>query len=243
MRLVPSFTVHLDIYDVLYLSYMVPITRLRPFVPDALNFAVTLEDTSIISLVVFRSRNVRVSLLPFLRFKYDQANIRTYVVDPTTGKPSVFFLKSGITSPLVSVATGVLGIPWQHISIRIDTEHRDNEPSIYAAQGNWDGAFSVCINKDRSFLIDMTPFQTPEEAIRFLTGPSVGFYKSSSGVIRFEVEHSAIKPSMGTISAIHFPILTRMGLVTDDELPLSHSALVAPHGYFNVSMPPHNVSI
>jgi hypothetical protein len=243
MGLIPSFTVYLDIYDVLYLSYLIPIKRLRPAVPDAISFAIASEDKTIISLVMFRSKNVRASFFPFLRFEYDQANIRTYVLDPITGKPAVFFLQSGITSPVTAVVTRILGIPWQSISMRLNVPHNDSRPYLYAAEGNWEDAFNILLDENRDPLIDMTPFQTPEEATKFLTGPSVGFYGSSHNIIRFEVEHSAIKPLIGKISAIHFPMLVHMGLVTNEELYLPHSALIAPHGQFSVSMPPAKVYI
>jgi uncharacterized protein YqjF (DUF2071 family) len=197
MSLIPPFTVQMDIHDVLYLSYLIPEKRLRPAIPDSMRFAVTSQDKTIVSLVMFHSRNVRASFFPFLRFDYDQANIRAYVLDPATGKPAVFFLRSGITSPLVAAITRILRIPWQSISMRLDVQH-DNNPSYqYTVEGNWEGNFNIRLNESQNPLIDMEPFQTPEEAIHFLTSPTVGFYGASGGLVRFEVQHSAIKPSMG----------------------------------------------
>jgi hypothetical protein len=243
MGLIPSFTVQMDIHDVLYLSYLIPEKRLRPAIPDSVRFAVTYQDKTIISLVIFHSKNVRASFFPSFRFGYDQANIRTYVLDPITGKPSVFFLKSGITSPLIAAITRILRIPWQCISMRLDVRH-DNNPSYqYAAEGNWEGDFNIRLNKNQDSPLDVEPFQTFEEASHFITGPSVGFYGSPGGVIRFEVQHSAIKTSMGRISVIDFPMLVRSGLLTDGELWFPHSALIAPHGLFSVSMPPTRISI
>ncbi|MBA4417954.1 MAG: hypothetical protein C0392_08600 [Syntrophus sp. (in: bacteria)] len=242
MNLIPSFTVLMEIHDVLYLSYLIPEKRLRPAVPDTMPFAVTSQGKTIISLVIFHSRNVRASFFPFFRFDYDQANIRTYVLDPVTGKPAVFFLKSGITSPLIAAITRILGIPWQSVSMRLDVQRDNNSLYQYAARGDWEGDFNISLQEDRDTLADMEPFRTPEEAIHFLTSPSVGFYGSSGGVIRFEVQHSAIKPSMGKISAINFPLLIRSGLLTDGELWFPHSALIAPRGLFSVSMPPTRVS-
>jgi hypothetical protein len=243
MSFIPSFRVQMDIHDVLYLSYLTPERRLRPAIPDNLHFAVTFQGKTIVSLVIFHSKNVRASFFPFFRFDYDQANIRTYVLDPITGKPAVFFLKSGITSPLIAAITRVMGIPWQSISMRLDIQHDNNPPYKYTAEGNWEGDFDIRLNENKDPLIDMEPFQAPEEATHFLTGPSVGFYGSSGGVIRFEVEHSVIRPSMGKISAIDFPVLVRSGLLTDEELWFPHSALIAPYGFFSVSMPPTRVFV
>jgi hypothetical protein len=206
-------------------------------------FAVTFRDKTIISLVMFHSKNVRASFSPFFRFDYDQANIRTYVVDPITGKPAVFFLKSGITSPLIAAITRILRIPWQSISMRLDVQHGNNRSYQYAVEGNWEGDFNIRLNENQDRLVDMEPFQTPEDATHFLTGPSVGFYKASGGVIRFEVRHSVMKPSMGKVSAIDFPVLVRSGLLTDEELWLPHIVLIAPQGVFSVLMPPTRISI
>lgn len=243
MGLIPPFTVQMDIHDVLYLSYLIPEKRLRPAIPDNVRFAVTSQDKTIVSLVIFHSRNVRASFFPFFRFHYDQANIRAYVLDPATGKPAVFFLRSGITSPLVAAITRILRIPWQSISMRLDVRHHDNPSYQYTVEGNWEGAFNIRLNENQDPFIDMEPFQTPEEATRFLTGPSVGFYGAPGGIIRFEVKHSIIRPSMGKIAVIDFPMLVRSGLLTDEELWFPHSALIASHGFFSVSMPPTRVSI
>ena len=92
MGLIPSFTVQMDIYDVLYLSYIIPEERLRPAVPHKIRLAAPIQGKAIISLVIFRSKNVTASLFPFIHFNYNQANLRTYVIDPPTGKNAVFFL-------------------------------------------------------------------------------------------------------------------------------------------------------
>jgi hypothetical protein len=243
MGLIPSFTVLMDIYDVLYLSYLVPEERLRPSVPDAVGFAARSEGRTMLSLVLFHSRNVRASFLPFLHFSYDQANIRTYVLDPLTGAPAVFFLKSGITSRLVSAATGILGVPWQPISMRIEAMPGSGPLREYTAAGRFEGDFRMRLAVGPEPASGMALFRTPEEAVRFLTGPTTGFYGSSGGLVRFEVEHSPISPAMGRLSAIECPVLVNSGLLTDDELRSPHSALIARHGRFKVSMPPARVSI
>ena len=88
MGLIPSFTVQMAIHDVLYLSYLIPEKRLRPAIPDNVRFALTFRDKTIVSLVMFHSKNVRASFSPFFRFDYDQANIRTYAVNLITGQPA-----------------------------------------------------------------------------------------------------------------------------------------------------------
>ena len=242
MGLIPSFTVLMDIYDVLYLSYLVPDSRLRPFLPATMGLAARSSGRTIISLVLFLSRNVRASFLPFLRFSYEQANVRTYVIDPQTGAPAVFFLKSGITSRLVSTVTGLLGIPWHPISMRIDASG-GGPFREYAASGSFEGDFLARLTQNTGPAPAMEFFHDPEEAVRFLTGPTTGFYGLRDGLVRFEVEHSTIMPVTGILSAIEFPLLVRSGLLTGEELMAPHSALMARHGRFRVSMPPAKIHI
>jgi hypothetical protein len=243
MGLIPSFRVEMDIYDVLYLSYLVPEERLRPAVPDRLPFAVTSAGKTVISIVIFHSRNVRASFFPLLHFTYDQANIRTYVLDPLTGKESVFFLKSGITSPFIASVTSLLRIPWHSISMNLDARYANESVNRYAVEGSWGDRFKILVNENREPLTPVGPFQTAQEAARFLTGPSVGFYGQAGGLIRFEVHHSEIRPLWGRISEIELPLLARPGLLTEDEMRLPFSTLVAAHARFTVFMPPSKVAL
>jgi hypothetical protein len=45
----------------------------------------------LVSAVLFRQEGLRLRSLPFLRFSYPQANLRTYVID-ADGQPAVYFL-------------------------------------------------------------------------------------------------------------------------------------------------------
>src|SRR5512133_1160002 len=122
MRIIPRFTVSMDIYHVLYLSFLVPAERILPFLPAPLQPAPFSEGKVFVSIVCFRSRDVRVAGFPFLKFAYDQINVRTYVRDPLTGKNSVLFLFSGIASRFVAFSVNVLGFPWRNIPFRLETE-------------------------------------------------------------------------------------------------------------------------
>ncbi len=242
MGFIPSFTVQMDIYDVLYLSWLIPQERLRPFIPAEISFTLKYEDKAIISLVIFQSKNVTSSLFPFLHFSYNQANIRTYIVDPVTGMPAVFFLKSGITSQFISFVTGLLKIPWQSISMNLDARYGDGYPYQYQVDGNWGGNFKIELKEDRN-PSNPAPFQSIEEAAVFLTGPAVGFYGAPGRLIRFEVNHSPIKPLTGKLSTMQCSMLVNSGLIKEKELMAPQSSLIAPYGRFTVFMPPGMISI
>jgi hypothetical protein len=156
-----------------------------------------------------------------------------------TGRSAVFFLRSAITSRLIATITNLLKIPWQVLSIGIDTGYDDEYRfTRYTAEGHWEGPFNIILKENRTSGITPALFQTLQEEMHFLTGPAVGFYNTSGGLIRFEVKHSEIKPAAGAISTINFPMLTRSGLVNDDELGKPQSVLIAPEGHFTVYMPP-----
>jgi hypothetical protein len=243
MNWIPSFKVKMDLQDVFYLSYMIPKERLTSHIHEQLPFAVSHEDNTIISCVFFKSRNVRASFFPFLRFDYDQANIRTYVIDPVSGKTAVMFLKSGITSKFVSMATGLIGIPWLPISVRVATTQSNDNKKHYSVDGTWGDDFSIDLTRNSNPLQETAPFSTTGEMINFLTGPKVGFYSTASGVIRFNVRHSVVEPLFGSVSSISFPIVVESGLALPEELHHPQSVLIATDASFEITMPPTKISL
>ncbi len=239
MNLIPAFTVEMDIHNLLYISYIVPVERLRHMVANNIRLIAPSPGKAVISLVMFQSRNVKASFLPFIRFSYYQANIRTYIIDPLTEKNAVYFLKSGITSRFVSFVTNLLRIPWQSISASLNTAYnKEDESSRFTVKGHWKDDFTIDLQATQNATVNPEPFNTTQEAVHFLTGPTVGLYKTSGGFIRFDVKHSDIKPSTGTISAMRFPLLLRSGFVLDGELLKPQSILIAPDGHFTIYMPP-----
>ncbi len=239
MGLIPSFTVEMDILDVIYLSYLIPEERLRPTVPATLNIASPITGKAIVSLVIFRSNNVRASIFPFLRFTYDQINLRTYVTNPVTGSNAVFFLKSGITSRFIAAVTNLLGIPWQPVSLHLGGSISDiNKSTYHTITGYWQHPFEITLNRDQHTDPDSRPFNSVREAIHFLTGPVAGFYNTPGGLIRFQVRHSKIEPLTGSISSIYCPVLSRSGLLMDEEIHNPQNLFIAPEGHFTVYMPP-----
>lgn len=235
----PPFSVKMDITDVLYLTYMVPEKRLRPAVPDKIPFAMTCEEKTFLSLVIFHNKNVRVSFFPFIRFNYDQVNVRAYVRDPVTRQTAVFFLHSGITSQAVSFLTRLLKIPWPAMSLSIDAAYEKDRVKRYSAEGDWEGELHINIGEDHAHVQDYAPFRDVSGAVQFLVAPTVGFYAVSGGVIRFEVEHTGVTPSgNNAVSVVRFPMLEACAYMSGAELQHPHSALITPHAFFRVILPP-----
>jgi hypothetical protein len=242
MRVIPKFSVEMALWDLLYVSYLIPAARLRASVPDSLSPAILDGDKVFISLVIFRTTDVRVVGLPAVRFAYSQVNLRTYVVDPMTGKPAVLFLRSGITSRVMALATGLLRVPWENIPFSLKAEQdRDDRYIRYSAQGNWEGFLEIEAAEEGACPARINPFSGPEEGIRYLTAPTVGLYHRDGRMIRFEVLHSEIRPREGRVLNIRFPLLTDSGVLTETEIRQPDCVLLAPSALFRVYLPPETV--
>ncbi|MHB8109874.1 MAG: DUF2071 domain-containing protein [Syntrophorhabdaceae bacterium] len=233
----------MDITDVLYLTYLIPEGRLRPAIPETIGFAMPFEGRTFISLVIFHNKNVQASFFPLIRFNYDQVNVRSYVRDPVTGETAVFFLHSGITSRVISSITKLLKIPWPAMSLAINAAYRNGTTDRYSAEGDWKGAFHIDVkdNEDRDH--DYAPFRNAAGAIDFLTSPTVGFYAVSGGAIRFAVQHTSMMPSGSSVASVRFPLLEELGFLTGEELQHPHSALITPHAFFRVMLPPEFIPV
>jgi len=239
MKIMPRFSVEMELYDILYLSYLIPASRVRPLVPDILPLATVGSDRVFFSVVTFHSTGVRLVSLPSLRFAYDQINLRTYVTDPYTGNHGVYFFRSGITSATTSFFTRLLKLPWENISFAVRAERDEgNYYTRYIASGQWHGEIHIEVREEDSQFKDFLPFANQEEAIQYLTGPLIGFYGLSGKTRRFEVRHSHIQLRSDKVLQVNFPFLTTLKLLEDGEIRQPYNLLLAPHGQFHVSLPP-----
>lgn len=107
--------------DLLYISYLVPLERVRHLVPSALRLQ-TIGGIVFVSAVMMRNTDVGPVWLPWPRQHYNQLNIRTYVDDPVTGGSAVFFFRSGITSLTALAVPRLLGLPWEKIILHIESD-------------------------------------------------------------------------------------------------------------------------
>ena len=195
MKLIPSFSVAMDIYDVLYLSYLIPESKVQPYIPGSLTPATIRNKMVFLSVVCFHSKDVRIAGFPFIKFSYDQINIRAYVRDPDSGKNGVLFLYSGITSPVIAMSANILGFPWENIPFQLRAVKDDsNRYMEYRATGTWRGNIDISVEENTSSpaCTDLPP--DLKNTIQHITVPGIGFYNTRGGVLRFEVKHTEIKP-------------------------------------------------
>ncbi len=230
--------VAMQLRDVLYITYVVPEGSLRDMVPDFIKLAALENGSAFISVVVLRCTRVRINALPFVRFNYNQLNIRTYIIDPVTGKHGVYFLESGVTSHLISIATRTLGIPWQHIGIDLQvTPDNNRRRCFYSASGIWHSGFHITAAETPESLNKLTLFTDLESAVDYLVRPMIGFFETKSGHIgRFTIWHQDIMPQVWQLQQVDFPLLNELGIIEDIDNP--YSVFFLPQADFYIYMPP-----
>lgn len=225
--------------NILYLSYLIPANRIRPLVPEILPLATVRGEMVFISVVIFHSKDVRLVNLPSMPFDYNQINVRTYVIDPSTGKRGVYFFRTGITSSAIVLLSRFFNLPWEKISFLVQTESNEkNQYTLYSASGYWHGELHIEAKEEGSLLPSIYPFDTIDEEIQYLTGPLIGFYRSSDKTRRFEIKHSDIHPRQGKVLKLRFPFLASLGLLEEKEIGNPHNLLLAPQGQFLIYLPP-----
>ncbi len=242
MNVIPPFSVSMDIFDILYVSYMLPESKLRRYVPESLVLASTNNGMVFLSVVCFHSRDIRVAGFPFMKFSYDQINVRTYVKDPLSEKNGVLFLHSGIDSRFVSMSTNLLGFPWKNIRFRIHATRNNGCYEEYKTHGNWNGNINISAKEGSSNDNSSNSVQELTETIQHITSPQSGYYRIGKGALRFEVRHTNIIPNTGSILHIDFPFLESLNLLTYEEIKKPDIVLIADKATFTAFMPPQRIT-
>ena len=235
--------VEMSLHHVLYVSYLVPESRVRQLVPGVLQLAVVDRDKVFVSIVILQSAGVGLSSLPFPKFTYNQINIRTYVLDPHSGQQAVFFLRSGVTSSVISLLTRSIGIPWQHISVELETstDKKGNYQS-YNAGGIWGQPFSIIAEGAPEQPMKIAPFEDADKVISYLIRPLMGFFGQNGKARGFRIWHPEVKPHCGLLKQIHFPVLNSLNLVDEPAMRNPDSILLIPDAHFYIYMPPKRVT-
>jgi uncharacterized protein YqjF (DUF2071 family) len=232
-------SVEMLLRDMLYVSYLVPASRIRSFLPPVLKPAVVDGENVFVSLVIFRGKTRGAATIPTPRIPFDQVNIRTYILDPVTGKPSVYFVRCGISGSLITFLYRIVsGMPVEHTPFSIKPEKTEGgRYARYEVSGKWNGAFRIEAEEISLALTGLSPFLNVEQAIDYLIDPLVGFYSDGSVLRRLEVYHGPLVPRVCRPEKILFPYLTQLGIVTKDEASKPHNVLLVPSTPFLIYLP------
>ncbi len=233
------FSVEMLLQDMLYVSYLLPVERLKCFIPPGLRPAEPYPGKVFLSLVIFRGRTRGAATVPAPRIPFDQVNIRTYVTDPVTGRPAVYFVHCGISGSLITFLYKVLsGMPVEHTPFAIHTRKDMNgRYDAYEALGTWHGQFSIKAGQTAGAVTTLDPFSTREEAMSYLIDPLAGFYSDTKVLRRLEVFHEPLEPRLCSAYEVRFPYLSDLGLVEEDEIARPHNVLLVPHTPFLIYLP------
>jgi hypothetical protein len=230
--------------NVVYISYLVPVSRVRPFVPKIIKPAIVEEDRIFVSVVLLQCMNVRLAYLPFPRFHYNQVNVRTYVIDPYTSNQGVYFLKSCVTSSFISLLTGVLGPSWEKGDFHYQALLNEKTGlHAYNASGNWHGELTLEAEETGIEPEDLSPFIDTESAINYLLRPLIGFYGKQGYVGRFEIGHPHLKPFTIQVHNFSCELLQTMDLIRKEEIGKPHSTLLVSESNFDIYLPPRRIAI
>jgi hypothetical protein len=234
--------VKMTLHHVLYVSYLVPAARVRPYVPETLALSTLAGDRVFVSVVSMKCNGVRMTAFPRPAFNYSQLNVRTYVRDSQTGKPAVYFLHSGVSSTAVSSLTRLFGLGWQKVIVAVQTSHsQDGRYEDYVADGYWNGDIKISAGEPDRAEKAVEPMENWQSLVEHLTAPLIGFGGPKGNSKRFEIIHRPLEVRAGELRGIKSELLRSMNLVDDAGLEEPHSVLLVPQAEFTVCLPPRRV--
>jgi uncharacterized protein len=132
--------------NLLFMHWEVPVARLRPLVPQALEID-TFEGRAYVGLVAFEMHDVRPSrFLPALptAAHFEEVNVRTYV-HLRDGDPGVWFLSLDAASALAVLgARAFFHLPYFHA--RMDTRRDGDGRTAYRSERHWEEGRSAALD-------------------------------------------------------------------------------------------------
>jgi hypothetical protein len=173
---------------------------------------------------------------------YNQINLRTYVKDLQTGGQAVYFLRSGVTSRLVSLATSTMSIPWEKIKCDIAVSGGGWEGTVsFMVSGHWKDDFLIEGETTPDLSVSIPPFTDGATAADYLIRPLIGFAGVSRHLRRFTIAHPDVRPVPGRLTHIVFPMMLSLGLADEGRLYRPESVLCLQKADFSIYLPPVRV--
>ena len=230
----------MSLNDMLYVSYLLPQERIAKLLPYGLRPALVEGGNVFLSLVIFKGNTKEAFRVPAPPIPFDQVNIRTYVTDPQSGRPAVYFIKCGINGRFITFMYRALsGMPVEHCPFKVSVAAgRNGHYGSYLAEGWWRGPFYVGAEGTDLSLTDPGPFKSVKEALEYLMEPRAGFYPSRGSLRRLEIFHEPLTPKVCRAVRVDIPYLEELGLLSAVEISAPHNVLFVPHTPFEIFLPP-----
>ncbi len=233
-------SVEMILYDVLYVSYLLPLERIRALVPASLSPDTVEGNQVFLSVVMGFVREAKAARLPSPRFTYYQMNVCTYVRHPRTGSHVTYHLWGGMTSPGAVRVARWAGLHVDHVQFSI-TPDRDERLRYrgYRMQGH--GSMVVVADEVAPRLESLPPFPSAQDAIIYLTDALVTLYGASGHVREMEVWHPRFQPRVAQVREIALPVLQQLGVMDPEEVERPHNVLLVPRAHWLIHLPPRRV--
>ncbi len=210
------------------------------FIPDTV--IIDQQEKALLSVVPFIDVDFTSAVYPFPKFTMGQTNYRIYVIDTYTGERCVWFLGTTLDSWTLLVPRYFWNLPWYprevsfHCEFDSDSQHYHHYEMETLA--DWAPAH-VLLSQSVEQSFELEGFPNIETGLVYLTHPLAGFYYRRDGKLgSYRVWHKKLQVRPATLKHAYFGLLSRMGLVNDQEQQQPHSVLIEPVNEFTIYLPP-----
>lgn len=227
------------------ITYAVDPSRFKRLFPPRFKLdTVTIDghEKGLVSIVPFVEVDFTSAVIPFPNFTMGQTDYRVYIIDRATGERCVWSLGTILDSWTLAVPRHLWKLPWHHGSITFECDF-DTKTSCYTkysmrTKAEWAPARVELTQKPEQDL-ELPGFPDTETGLVYLTHPLAGFHHRRDGRLgTYRVWHKRLKVRPASLLSANFGLLTRMGLVTDNEQKNPHSILVEPINEITIYLPP-----
>ncbi len=227
------------------ITYAIPPERLRPHVHPRFDLDTIVKDGAIyalISVVPFMDEDFTAAAYPAPKLSMGQTNYRAYVIDRETSQRAVWFFGTVLDSWTVVLPRFAWKIPWHPGRIRFDCRFSSNTMTYdeYAMEtrSHWAPA-QLRLHHTPEAPIELPGFPDVETGLVVLTHPLAGYYYRRDGKLgSYSVWHDRLNVAAGNVEYANFGLLTRLGLLGEDEQQRPYSVLIDPVTEFTIYLPP-----
>jgi len=227
------------------ITYAVAPSRFDGLFPDRFKLdtvEINGEDKALISVVPFIDVDFTSAVYPFPKFEMGQTNYRIYIIDTKTNERCVWFLGTTLDSWTLLFPKYLWNLPWYSGKVEFNC-HYDQVEQLYnhyemKTDAQWAPA-RVELTQSSDMQLTLAGFPDNETGLIYLTHPLAGFYHRRDGRLgTYRVWHKKLEVKPAQLKYASFGLLTRMGLVSEDEQQTPHSVFIEPINEFTIYLPP-----
>ncbi len=226
-------------------TYAIDPNRLIGLLPSRFKFDTVIiagKEQALLSVVPFIDVDFTSAVYPFAKFQMGQTNYRIYIIDQQTGERCVWFLGTTLDSMTLLIPRYGWNLPWYKgkINFNCQLDQRTNLYNKYQMKttAKWASA-ELSLKQFGNEKITLPGFADTETGLVYLTHPLAGFYHRRDGKLgTYRVWHKQLQVKPATLKSANFNLLTRLGLVTEQQQQQPHSVLIEPMNEFTIYLPP-----